>query len=124
MSEDNNLKHNPLLQVFRCFIEVLDYPPYFAIFYISSIFTLFAIITGRFFISTFSVFIYSILGIFWRHIHTDIKKIYNPSGRLDSTINKLTALSYQIGNLLLILLLLYCFYKQGLFCFGFKLEYN
>ena len=92
--------------IFQTLAEVLKYPPYFSLLYISSIFILASIISNNYFEQTLTIFIYSIAGIFWRHIHTDYKAIYNPTGQLDTKINKKAVLSYQTGNVVFLILLI------------------
>jgi hypothetical protein len=99
---------------FKYFLEVLAYPPYYAFFYISSVLVLTAIITNRFFQPSFAVFVYSIIGIVWRHIHKDIQAMWNPGGQLDTNVNKRTVFIYHIGNAVLIGVLLYWLSRQDL----------
>lgn len=99
--------------LYKYFFDVLRYPPYFAILYMGSVFMLASIVFNRFFEQSLLIFLYAIVGIFWRHIHTDIKAIYNPGGKLDSKVNKKTTLSYQIGNVILILLLIIFLWSLG-----------
>ncbi|OHA08105.1 MAG: hypothetical protein A3B34_02300 [Candidatus Sungbacteria bacterium RIFCSPLOWO2_01_FULL_54_21] len=86
--------------------ELLESPPYIFLSALSSVFVVASIIYGRYFFLTTPLFLYSLIGLFWRQIIVDWQKLKGIEGSnresIKSEENKKIIEIYHIGNALLL----------------------
>jgi len=90
--------------------NIIHEPPYVVIFLLSSVFVTVSISSGNYFQYSLLIFLYSIAGIFWRHIIIDLKKLICIED-ISSIVNWFLSILYQLGNISLFIFLIFLLSK-------------